>query len=106
MQHRREQNEILATEQRHFHIRATGQSFVEVHRSVKSGKSATGNDYFSRFHAVTANRNATRVIEILLMDAIIQPFSHLFLKLVTLEISLNFTSTSDSTASLLSWIDI
>jgi hypothetical protein len=56
-----------------------------VHRRVKPGKSATGNDYSSRLHVVTANRNATRAIEILLMDAIIQPFSHLFLKLFQLK---------------------
>jgi hypothetical protein len=51
-----------------------------VHCRVKPGKSATGNDYSSRFHAITANRNATRAIEILLMAAIIQSFFHLFLK--------------------------
>jgi hypothetical protein len=33
------------------------------------------------------------------MAAIIQSFSHLFLKLVSLEISLNFTSTNDSQAA-------
>jgi hypothetical protein len=60
--------------------------FVEVYRRVKPGKSATGNDYSSRPHAITANRNATRAIEILLMAAIIQCFSHLFLKLLSIEI--------------------
>jgi len=52
-----------------------------VHCRVKPGEPTTGNDYSSRFHAITANRNATRAIEILLMAAIIQSFSHLFLKL-------------------------
>jgi hypothetical protein len=66
-----------------------------VHRRVKPGEAATGNDYSSRLHAITANRNATREIEILLMDAIIQSFSHLFLKLAAREISLNFASASD-----------
>ena len=92
VQHRRKENEILATDQRHLYVRSTREPFVEVHCRVKPGKSATGNDYSSRFHAITANRNATRAIKIkiLLMAAIIQSFSHLFLKLVALEISLNF----------------
>jgi hypothetical protein len=81
VQHRRKENEILATDQRHFHIRAASEPFVEVYCRVKPGKSATGNDYSSRFHAITANRNATRAIKILLMAAMIQSFSHLFLKL-------------------------
>jgi hypothetical protein len=49
-----------------------------VYRRVKPGKSATGNDYSGRFHAVTANRSATRAIEILLMAAIISLFSIFF----------------------------
>src|SRR6266513_4123216 len=81
MQHRRKENEILATDQRHLYVRTTGQPFVEVHCRVKPGKPAAGNDYSSRLHAVNANRNATRAIKILLMTAIIQSFSHLFLKL-------------------------
>src|SRR5436190_4103285 len=81
MQHRRKQNEILTTDQRHLHVGSTRDPFVEVHCRVKPGKSATGNDYSSRFHAVTANRNSTRVIKILLMAAIMQSFPHLFLKL-------------------------
>ena len=81
VQHRRKENEILATDQRHLYVRSTREPFVEVHCRVKPGKSATGNDYSSRLHAVTANRNATRAIKILLMAAIIQSFSHLFLKL-------------------------
>jgi len=55
-----------------------------VHCRVKPGKPTTGNDYSSRFHAITANRNATREIEILLMVAIIQSFPHLFLKLFSI----------------------
>ena len=78
VQHRRKQNEILATDQRHLYVRSTREPFVEVHCRVKPGKSATGDDYSSRLHAVTANRNATREIEILLMDAIIQFFPIFF----------------------------
>jgi hypothetical protein len=81
VQHRRKENEILATDQRHVYVRTAGEPFVEVYRRVKPGKPAAGNDYSSRFHAIPANRNATREIEILLMAAIIQSFSHLFLKL-------------------------
>jgi hypothetical protein len=99
MQHRRKENEILATDQRHLYVRSTREPFVEVHCRIKPGKSATGNDYSSRFHAITANRNATRAIKILFMAAIVQSFSHLFLKLAALQISLNFASTSDSQAA-------
>src|SRR5436190_19296912 len=74
VQHRRKENEILATDQRHLYVRSTRQPFVEVHCRVKPGKPAAGNDYSSRLHAITPNRNATREIEILLMDAIIQSF--------------------------------
>jgi hypothetical protein len=81
VQHRRKENEILATDQRHLYVRSTREPFVEVHCRVKPGEPTTGNDYSSRFHAITANRNATRAIEVLLMAAIIQSFSHLFLKL-------------------------
>jgi hypothetical protein len=52
-----------------------------MHCRVKAGKTATGNDYSSRLHAVTADHNAIRLIKILLMAAIIQSFFHLFLKL-------------------------
>jgi hypothetical protein len=81
MQHRRKENEILATDQRHLYVRTAGEPLVEVHCRVKPGEPTTGNDYCSRLHANTANRNATRAIKILLMAAIIQSFSHLFLKL-------------------------
>src|SRR6266699_3404110 len=67
MQHRRKENEILVTDQRHLYVRSARQPFVEVHSRVKPGKSATGNDYSSRLHANTANRNTTRVINILLV---------------------------------------
>jgi hypothetical protein len=80
VQHWRKENKILATDQRHLYVRSPREPFVEVHCRVKPGKSATGNDYSSRLHAITPNRDATRAIEILLMDAIIQSFSHLFLK--------------------------
>src|SRR5262249_40475624 len=78
MQHWRKQNEILATDQHHLYVRATREAFLEMHRGVKPGKPATGNDYSSRFHAVTLNRNATRAIKILLMAAIVQSFSPIF----------------------------
>jgi hypothetical protein len=32
VQHGREQNEVLAADQRHFHVRAASQRFVQVHR--------------------------------------------------------------------------
>jgi len=78
VQHRRKENEIIATDQRHLYVRSTREPFVEVHCRVKPGEATTGNDYSSRFHTITANRNATRTIEILLMVAIIQSFSHFF----------------------------
>src|SRR4029453_9703951 len=80
VQHRRKENEILATDERHLSVRPTREPFVEVHCRVKPGEPTTGNDYSSRFHAITANRNATRAIKILLMAVIILSFSHLFLK--------------------------
>ena len=90
VQQRRKENEILVTNQRHLYVRSARQPFVEVHCRVKPGKPATGNDYSSRLHPITANRNATRAINILLMVAIIQSFSHLFLKLFSVQISENF----------------
>jgi hypothetical protein len=81
VQHRRKENEILATNQRHFYVRSTCEPFLEVHCRVKPGKSAAGNEYSSRLHAIARNRIATREIKILLMNAIIRSFSHFFLKL-------------------------
>ena len=78
VQHRGKEDKILAIDQRHFYVRTAREALVEVYCRVKPGEPATGNDYSSRFHAITANRNATRAIEVLLMDAIIQSFSHLF----------------------------
>src|SRR6266566_1102573 len=72
MQHRRKENEILVTDQRHLYVRSTREPFVEVHCRVKPGEPATSDDYSSRLHAATANRKATRAIEILLMAAPIQ----------------------------------
>src|SRR5258705_12786665 len=66
VQHRRKKNEILATDQRHLYIRSTREPFVEVHCRVQPGKPAAGNNYSSRLHPITANRNAIRVINILL----------------------------------------
>ena len=71
VQHRRKQNEILATDQCHLYVRSAREPFVEVHCRVKPGKPAAGNDYSSRLHAVTANPNATRAIKIPLMAVII-----------------------------------
>src|SRR4029453_12921051 len=86
MQHRRKENEILATDQGHLYVRSTREPFLEVHCRVKPGEPTTNDDYSSRLHAITPNRNATGEIEILLMDAIIQSFSHLFLKLFRVQI--------------------
>src|SRR5262249_35563117 len=54
MQHRRKQNKILATDQRHLYVRSTREPFVEVHCRVEPGKSATGNDYSGRLHPISA----------------------------------------------------
>src|SRR5262245_23801060 len=81
VQHRRKENEILAADQRHLYVRSTREPLVELYCRVKPGKPATRNDYSRRLHVVTANRNATHVIKILLMASIIQSFSHFFLKL-------------------------
>src|SRR4029077_20522948 len=86
VQHRRKENEIIATDQFHFYVRSTCEPFLEVHCRVKPGEPTTGNDYSIRFHTIPANRNATRTIEILLTAAIIQSFSHLFLKLFSVQI--------------------
>jgi len=81
MQHRGKENEILATDQRHFHVRSPGQPFVEAHCRVKPGEPTARNDYSSRLHAITTNGNATRAIKIILMAEIIQSFPSFFLKL-------------------------
>ena len=49
MKHRREENEILAADQRNFDIVATGQRLVEILRCVKSAESAARNNDFG-FH--------------------------------------------------------
>src|SRR5947209_19746648 len=59
VQHRRKENEILVTDQRHLYVRSARQPFVEVHCRVKPGKSATSNDYSSRLHPITANHTMT-----------------------------------------------
>ena len=46
MQHRREENEVLATDQRYLNVVAAGQRFVQVHRRAQSGESASGNDNY------------------------------------------------------------
>src|SRR5215472_13264587 len=45
VQHRRKQNEILATDQRHLYVRTAHQPLVEVYCRVEPRKSTTGNDY-------------------------------------------------------------
>src|SRR4030095_12526184 len=68
-------------------IRVTSRSSRRARRlsecvcAERQAHTSTAYVYSSRLHAVTANRNATREIKILLMAAIIQSFSHLFLKL-------------------------
>src|SRR5262245_37495813 len=52
VQHRSKENEILATDQRHFYVRPTRELFIKVYCRVKPGKPAAGNDYSSRFHAI------------------------------------------------------
>ena len=52
MKHRREQNEILATDQRDLYVVATRQRLVEIFRCVKSAESATGNNDFGFHHLV------------------------------------------------------
>ena len=42
MQLWREQNTVLAADQRHFSFDAASQRFVQVHRRVESGESASG----------------------------------------------------------------
>jgi hypothetical protein len=66
VQHRRKENEILATDQRHLYV-STRESFVEMYCRVEPGKSPTSDDDSSRLHAITVNGNRTRAIEILLM---------------------------------------
>src|SRR5437016_13014603 len=77
VQHRRKENEILATDQRHLYVRSTREPFVEVHCRVKPGKPTTGNDYSSRLHPITANRNTTRVINIpRVINILLMAFHH------------------------------
>src|SRR5262245_44808271 len=78
VQHRREQNEVLATDQCHLYVRSPSESFVEVYRRVKPGEPTTSNDYSGRFHAITTDRNASRAIKILLMATMLQSFSDFF----------------------------
>src|SRR6266436_6098830 len=46
MKHRREENEVLATDQRYLNVVVTGQTFVEILGCVKSTESAARNDHF------------------------------------------------------------
>ena len=50
VQHRREQNEILAADQCCLHVRPASQLFVQIHGGVQPGKSAAQNDDFVFFH--------------------------------------------------------
>src|SRR6266403_6037239 len=50
VQHWREQNEILATDQHHFDLLVASQRFIQVHRCAQPGESASQNDDASLFH--------------------------------------------------------
>jgi hypothetical protein len=42
VQHWREQNKVLAADQRHFSFHVASQRFVQLHRRAECGKSASG----------------------------------------------------------------
>ena len=50
MQHRREQNEILPTNQRHFHVWSSRQTFVKMGCRIQPGESAASNDDLRLVH--------------------------------------------------------
>src|SRR5215831_13569906 len=50
VQHRREQNKVLAADQRYFNIRPASQVFIEILCRVQSCEAAAGNDYFGLLH--------------------------------------------------------
>jgi hypothetical protein len=52
VQHRREQNEVLAANQRDLDVVATGQRLVEMLRCVKSAESAARNNDFGFHYSV------------------------------------------------------
>ena len=99
VQHWRKKNEILATDQRHLYVRSTWSCLskcIAAYSPANPPLAVTIRVVSSR----DRDRNAIRVINILLRASIIQSFSHLFLKLTALKISLNFASTNDSQTSL------
>src|SRR6266403_255146 len=57
VQHWREQNEILATDQHHFDLLVASQRFIQVHRCAQPGESASQNDDASLFHSSSASAN-------------------------------------------------
>jgi hypothetical protein len=60
VQHRREEDEILARDQRHFNVRPQRQMLVEILRRRQPGKSATGNDYLRGLHRVVSGQYTER----------------------------------------------
>ena len=49
VQHRGKENEVLATNQRDLDVRSPSQHTIEMHRRIKTGKAATGDDYSGLF---------------------------------------------------------
>ena len=50
VQHRREENEILPRDQRHFDVPPPRQMLVEIFRCVEAGKPASSDHYFRFLH--------------------------------------------------------
>jgi len=50
VQHRCEQNKILAADQRYFNICTASQVFIEILCRVQSCEAAAGDDYFGLLH--------------------------------------------------------
>jgi hypothetical protein len=50
VQHRREQDKILAADQRYFHIPPASQAFIEILCGVQPCESGAGNDYPGLLH--------------------------------------------------------
>jgi hypothetical protein len=57
VQHRREQNEVLPADQRHFDVLAASQRFIQVHRRAQAGESSSQNKDASLFHSCSASTN-------------------------------------------------
>ena len=52
MQHRREENKIFATDQRHFDVRPARQPLIQILGGIETGKSAASDNYFRLFHCM------------------------------------------------------